>query len=112
MWRDQHYFEVAAWWPHGGYGGVVRFATEALALMERDSMLAKGYDEVHVREVTTRALNATITGRSGPPERPRPTGPHGPPRPKCVHCGHPFAEHDRFGNRDGCPGYMTREAVT
>lgn len=35
----------------------------------------------------------------------RPPGPPSVPMPKCRLCSMPFKSHDRFGNREGCPGY-------
>lgn len=60
VWRSGTHWEVAAWWPHGGYGGVTICDSEVKALSTLDRMLASGYKTVHVRKVTVRVLDVGV----------------------------------------------------
>jgi hypothetical protein len=64
-WGADHYWEVAAFWPGEGYGGTRSFDDEAGAMAWRDVLLAKGYKQVHVREVTTRVVKLDAVPGAG-----------------------------------------------
>lgn len=61
MWKTASYFRVAAYWPTEGYGGISSFDTLPEAMAYRETMLGKGYRNVHVWEVRIATVPETMT---------------------------------------------------
>jgi hypothetical protein len=60
VWRRFSTWQVAAYYPSEGYGGVSSFGTYAEAMAHREYLMTRGgYKRVHVRELISQPVDET-----------------------------------------------------